>query len=87
MQKFFDTSDIFGNIDANRVVFDFSDANLPTVFHPAKLFELFDAFEFALGKSWVFKQGVALKNIKAQVFKMTGMNFVGGISYPRYRCS
>lgn len=68
LEEFFDAGHVFGHVDADGVVFDFGYANLPAVFEPAELFELFDAFEFALGQGGIFEEGVALEDVQAEMF-------------------
>jgi hypothetical protein len=68
LEEFFDADDVFGHVDANRVVFDFGYADFPAIFQPAELLELFDTLEFALGQSGIFEEGVALEDVKAEMF-------------------
>jgi len=68
LEEFFDAGDVFGHVDTYRIVFDFGYANLPTVFEPAELLELFDALELALGQGGIFEEGVALEHVKAEMF-------------------
>ena len=68
MEEFFDAGDVFGRVDAYRIVFDFGYANLPAVFEPAELLELFDALELALGQSRIFEEGLALEHVKSEMF-------------------
>ena len=63
LKELLDAGYVFGDIDANGVMFYFGDANPPAILQPTKLFELLDSFEFTLGKSWVFEQGLTLKDV------------------------
>lgn len=47
-QQFFHPGDILGHVDADGIMFDLRDANLPAIFQPAQLLELLDTFQFAL---------------------------------------
>jgi hypothetical protein len=64
LKELFDAGDVFRDVDADGVVLDLDDANLPAVFHPAELFELFDAFQLTLREGGIFKQGFALKDVQ-----------------------
>jgi hypothetical protein len=68
LECFFDAGDVFGDVDAYGIVFDFGYANLPAVFEPAELLELFDALELALGQGGIFEEGVTLEDVKAEMF-------------------
>ncbi len=85
LEKFFDAGDVFGDVHADGVVLDFGYANLPAIFQPAELLELFDAFEFSLGQSGIFEEGVALEDVEAEVFQMADLDFAGGVADPGNR--
>jgi hypothetical protein len=63
LKKLFDAGYVFGDIDADRVVFYLGDTNLPAIFQPPELFELFDFFEFTLRKRGVLEEGIALEDV------------------------
>ena len=63
LEEFFDAGDVFGDIDADGVVFDFGDADFGAILHPTELFELLDFFEDTLGESRIFEQGVAAEDV------------------------
>lgn len=83
LEKGFDAGDVFGDVDADGVVFHFGHANFPAVFEPAELFKLFDFFEGALGEGGVFEQGVALEDVETEVLEVAGLDFSGGVADPR----
>src|SRR5215472_6168338 len=85
LQKFFDPRDVFGNIYAHGVVFDFRDANLPAIFEPAELFELLDTFEFALRQCRILEKCVALKDIQSEMLEVPHLDFARSIADPRNR--
>ena len=85
LEEFFDAGDVFGDVNTYGVVFDFGDANFPAIFQPAELFELLDAFEFALRQSGIFEEGVALEDVEAEVFQVAHLDFGGGIADPGNR--
>ena len=63
-KKFLDARYVRGHVDFDALVgFDFADGNAIAVFHPAKLFELFDAFEFAGRKRGKLEKGVPAKRV------------------------
>ena len=68
MEEFFDAGDVCRDVDAYRIVLDLGYANLPAVFEPAELLELFDALELALGQGGIFEEGIALEHVKAEMF-------------------
>src|SRR5579859_7788796 len=82
LEKFFHAGDVFRHVHADGVVFDFGYANLPTVFEPAELLELLDAFELSLGQSGVFEEGVALEDVQAQMLEVPHLYFAAGIANP-----
>ena len=82
LEEFFDFGYVFGDVYADGVVFDFGDADFPAIFEPAKLLELLDFFEGALGESGVFEKGVALEDVEAEVLEVADFHFGGGIAEP-----
>jgi hypothetical protein len=60
----------------------FGDADTPAIFEPAKLLELLNFFEFTLGKSGIFEQCVALKDVKAEVLPILYVQFLLGVANP-----
>src|SRR5580704_10009635 len=82
LEKFFNPSDVFGHIHADGVVLDFRHANLPAIFEPAELLELFDALEFALRQRGILEEGFSLEDVEAEVFKMANLDFAGGVAHP-----
>ena len=85
MEEFFDAGYVLGDVDADGVVLDFGDANFPPVFEPAELFELLDFFEFALGQGRVLEQGIALEDVKPQMFPVFDVDFLLGVADPGNR--
>ena len=85
MEEFFDAGDVLRNVDADGVVFDFGYADFPAIFEPAELFELLDAFEFALGQRGIFEEGVALKDVEAEMFQVADLDFASAVADPRNR--
>lgn len=85
MEEFFDARNVFRHVHAYGVVHDFRNANLPSIFEPPKLLELFDALEFALGQGGIFEEGVALEDVEAEMLQMADLNFAGGVADPGNR--
>ncbi len=85
MEEFFYAGYVFGDVYAYGVVVDFGYADFPAIFEPAELLELLDFFEFTLGQSWVFQQGIALENIKTEVLPVFDMDFLLGVADPGNR--
>ncbi len=44
---------------------------------------MFDTFEHALRERGVFEEGIALENVKSEVFQMADLDFVGCVANPR----
>src|ERR1700756_2463431 len=82
VEEFFYAGYVFGDIHTYGVVLDFGYADFPAVFKPAELLELFDSFEFALGQSWIFEQGIALENVEPEVLPVFHMDFLLGVADP-----
>jgi len=82
VEEGFDAGHVGGDVYAYGVVGDFGYADFPAVFEPAELLELLDFFERARGEGWVFEEGVALKNVKAEVLEVTGLDGAGGVTDP-----
>jgi hypothetical protein len=85
LEEFFNARDVFGDVHAYGVVLDFGDADLPAIFEPAELLELFDALEFALGQGGIFEQGIALEDVEPEMLEVADLHFAGGIAHPGNR--
>ena len=81
-EEFLDAGYVFGDVYADGVVLDFGDADFPSVFEPAELFELLDSFELSLWQRRVFEQGIALENVKPQVLPVFDVDFLLGVADP-----
>jgi len=85
VEEFFDAGYVFGNIDADGIVLDFGDADLPAIFEPAKLFELFNFLEFSLRQSWIFEQGIPLIDVETKVFPVFHVDLLLSVADPGNR--
>jgi len=85
VEEFLDAGYVFGDVDADGIVLDFGDADLPAIFEPAKLFELFNFLEFALRQSWIFEQGIPLKDVETKVFPVFHMDLLLSLADPGNR--
>src|SRR5882762_8000898 len=66
-------------------MFHFRHADLPPVFQPAQLLQLFDPFEFTLRQRRIFQQRFALKNIQPEMFQMPHLNLARRVPHPGNR--
>ena len=82
LKKPFDAAYVFGYIDADRVVFYLGHTNLPAIFQPPELFELFDFFEFTLRKSGVLEERLALEDVQPKVLPIAHMDLLLGVAHP-----
>lgn len=82
MEELFDARDILGDVDADGVVRDFGDADVPAVFEPAELFKLLDFFEFPLREGGVFEKGIAQEDIEAEMLPVLYVDFLLSVAHP-----
>ena len=82
VQQFFNFFDVGGDVNAYGVVHRFDYVHVKTVFQPAKLFELFDAFEFAGGERGKFEQRFSAIAVEADMFPVFSSYAVAGIADP-----
>src|SRR5579863_4079676 len=85
LQQPFHASHVLRYIYAHGVVFDFGDANLCAVFHPAELLELLNLLEFTLRKGRIFKQGIATKDVKPEVLHVADLYVCLRVAHPGNR--
>lgn len=82
MEEGFDAGYVSGDVYADGVVGDFSNADFPAVFEPAELLKLLDFFEGAWRESRIFEEGVALKNVEAEMLEVAGLDGAAGVADP-----
>src|SRR5260370_23961145 len=68
LEQLLHARDVLGRIHADGIVFHFGYPDLPAVLQPAQLLELLDLFQFPLRQGRIFQQGIALKNVQAEMF-------------------
>ena len=69
-EQFLDASHVLGNIHTDRIVRRFGDANLVAILHPAKLLELFDAFQVSQRQRGKIQQRGPPERVQSEMFQV-----------------
>src|ERR1700723_3116179 len=83
VKNFLHTRHIRRHIHAHRFVIHFDDSNTISIFEPAQLFELLDAFELARRKRGEIEQRLAAAGVESNVLGMAGGGGRGAGAHPR----
>jgi hypothetical protein len=78
-----DARNVRGNIDFDSFIgFGFADGDAIAVFHPTKLLELLDAFEFAGRECGKFEKRIAAKCVETDMLEMARGDAFAGVADP-----